>query len=352
MTEDLIVRREGAAGRITLNRPKALNSLTLDMVRGMQKALDAWRDDPEVRIVLIDGAGEKAFCAGGDIRRLWESARDKDGHAETFWREEYILNAAIKRYPKPYVALIDGITMGGGVGVSAHGSHRVMTERTMFAMPETGIGFFPDVGGTHLLSHQPGEVGTYLALTGARLKGADVIYAGGADAMVDAAAIETLAGELCAAAYTAAAHEEVDAILDAHAIDPGLAPLGDVKPAIDRCFAFDRMEDILAALETEESEFAAETLKTLGQKSPTGLKLTLAGLRRARAQSLETALTMELRMSVRCLDSHDFSEGIRSVVVDKDHAPKWNPPTVAEVEDAAIEAFFAPLGEGRDLSFG
>ena len=350
LTDEVLIGREGAAGAITLNRPKSLNALTLEMCRTIQKALDEWRDDPGVDIVIITGAGEKAFCAGGDIRFLHDSGKAKDGLAQTFWREEYILNSTIRHYPKPYVALMDGITMGGGVGLSAHGSHSIMTEKTMFAMPETGIGLFPDVGGTYLLSHAPWEIGTYLALTGARCKMGDVIYSSGADIFVPTAQIGALRAELAAAEYGNDSAGDVDAILDQYAADAGEPGLRQHQEKIGTYFAHDRLEDIVAALASDTSDWAAETLKSLQAKSPISLKVTLAALRMARPQTLNWCLNMELRMSHRFIAGHDFFEGVRSVIIDKDHAFNWSPSVLEEVSDQAVAAYFEPLEPEVELN--
>ena len=350
MTDEVLIGREGAAGTITLNRPKSLNALTLEMCRAIQIALDEWRDDPGVHIVIIDGAGEKAFCAGGDIRFLHDSGKAKDGLAQTFWREEYILNSTIKHYPKPYIALMDGVTMGGGVGLSVHGSHSIMTEKTMFAMPETGIGLFPDVGGTYLLPHAPWEIGTYLALTGTRCRMGNVIYCSGADIFVPTGQIDALRAELTGAEYGDDAAGDVDAILDQYAADAGEPDLRPYQEKIGEYFAHDRLEDIVAALSGDPSDWAAETLTALRAKSPTSLKVTLAALRMCRPQTLNWCLNLELRMSHRFIVGHDFFEGVRSVIIDKDHAFNWSPSTFEEVSDQAVAAYFEPLAADEELN--
>ncbi len=349
MTDEVLIGREGAAGVITLNRPEALNALTLDMCRVIHRTLDSWRDNPAVQIVIIEGAGDKAFCAGGDVRYLYDSGKARDGGGETFWREEYLLNSAIKHYPKPYAALIDGYTMGGGVGLSVHGSHKVMTDRTVFAMPETGIGLFPDVGGTFLLSHGAWNVGTYLGLTGARCTMGDVIYAGGADVYVPSDRLSAFRADLTSAAFGDDPYGDVDAIIDQYADDVGDAPLRDIQETVDQLFCHNRMEDIVAALESDGSEWCREVLKELGTKSPTSLKVTLSAFRRARPHSLDWCLDMELRLSCRFIRGHDFFEGVRSIIIDKDHAFNWSPATLEEVSDEAVEAYFEPLPDGREL---
>src|SRR5436190_5445232 len=244
---DLIVRREGAVGVIRLNRPKAINAVTLEMFRDVDKALDVFEADPAVAVVLLEGAGERGLCAGGDIRALWESSKVKGDLGKILWREEYILNARIKKFPKPYVSFMDGIVMGGGVGLSAHSSHRVVTEKTKLAMPEVGLGFFPDVGGTWLLSHSPGEVGTYFGLTGQTMNGPDAIHAGFADAVVPSAKLPALRDALTKvrAGITA---PEVKALIAGFATGETAGPVAATQDKIDRWFAYDRMEDIVAAL--------------------------------------------------------------------------------------------------------
>src|SRR3954470_9063622 len=260
--EDLNVRREGGAGRITLNRPKALNSLTLDMVHAFAEALDGWAGDDGVRVIIIDGAGTRGLCAGGDVRALYESGPRGDGMAETFWRDEYRLNAAIGSYPKPVVAVMDGIVMGGGVGISAHASCRIVTEKTMIAMPEVGIGLLPDVGGTWLLSRAPGETGTYLALTGTRIGTADAIHCGLADHFVQSDRL----GDLAKALGEAGAGD-VEAIVKSFASDPGPAPLAAKAAVIGEIFGHDTVEACLEAARSSGDDWAADVASEMGAKS-------------------------------------------------------------------------------------
>ncbi|MDG3441517.1 enoyl-CoA hydratase/isomerase family protein [Nitrospirillum amazonense] len=350
----------GAIGHVLLNRPKALNALTLDMIRIIDPQLAAWARDPAIKAVVIQGAGDRAFCAGGDVRAVWDSGKalqrgEGDGAiARDFFREEYRLNRRIKRYPKPYIALLDGITMGGGVGLSVHGSHRVTTEKTLLAMPETGIGLFPDVGGGYFLSRLPGELGTYLALTGARLGAADAAYAGIATHHVPSAQLGALVDELAAASYGAHAHATVDTLLARHATFPGEAPLAAHTPSIDRSFNAETVEEILACLGDETQGFddawASATVKTLSQMSPTSLKVTLSQLRRGVSLEIEDVLVMEYRMTQAVMAGHDFYEGIRAQLVDKDRQPKWRPTTLAEVSESEVERHFQPVPSG-DLTF-
>lgn len=348
-TEDIVFERRGALGLITLNRPKALNALTLEMMKALDSRLDDWASDPAVQAVVIQGAGERAFCAGGDIRALYDSRGNRNrAYASAFYREEYPQNRRIFRFRKPYVALIDGITMGGGVGVSVHGSHRVATERTLFAMPETGIGMFPDVGGTYFLPRLPGELGMFLGLTGARLKGADCLYTGIATHYMPSAKLPALVDALAGAEL----HEgraAVTRVLDRFAEDPGSAPLAEHRAAIDRCFSQDSVEAIMTALEGEATPWAQEMKKTLATKSPTALKLTYRQLREGRGLGFEAAMITEYRLCQYIMDGHDFYEGVRAAIIDKDNAPKWHPARLEDVKDAEIARAFAPRPD--DLRF-
>lgn len=344
MGDDLLAERQGALGLLTLNRPQALNALTLGMSEAMAAQLRAWADDPAIKTVAMRGAGERAFCAGGDVRALYE-ARGKDpGYAPRFYAAEYRLNRLIKRYPKPYVALIDGIVMGGGVGVSFHGSDRVVTEHALFAMPETGIGLFPDVGGTWFLPRCPGELGTYLGLTGARIKAADLLYAGLATAQLPRERIPILVERL-------AAGEPPSVAIGALRVAPGPAPLEAQWDRINRLFASDRMEAILAAIEADGSDFARGIGAELERKSPTSLKVTLRQLREGKRLDFEDCMKLEYRVVLHFMAGHDFFEGVRAVVLEKTGAPAWKPARLEEVDDAAADRYFAAL-PGGDLSFG
>jgi enoyl-CoA hydratase len=345
-SDDVIIRRDGRAGRITMNRPEALNALTYAMVGGIMRALDTWRDDPAIELVILDGTGDRALCAGGDVLWLYASRTEGSAKARQFWAEEYRLNAAIKRYPKPFVALMDGIVMGGGIGLSAHASHRIVTERSMLAMPETGIGLIPDVGGTWLLSHAPGETGTYLGLTGARMAGADAIYAGFADTFVLSSRLPELPGALGAQGRAG-----IDAAIAAVASDPPPSELRVLSGQIDRAFRGDSVEAICAALGDNASPWASKTLVDLKLKSPKALKAAFAALRAARTlPSLESALDVEFRLVTRLFEDGEFIEGVRALLVDKDKKPKWRPGTLAEVTHAGIVALMAPLALGQDLN--
>ncbi|MGW4338229.1 enoyl-CoA hydratase/isomerase family protein [Rhodococcus koreensis] len=339
--EVLIDRRDGV-GRIVLNRPKAINALNHTMVARIAAALAAWAGDDEVKAVVITGAGDRGLCAGGDIVSIYHDAREGGTGSREFWRDEYILNATIANYPKPYVAMMDGIVMGGGVGVSAHGSVRIVTERSMIGMPETGIGFVPDVGGTYLLARAPGELGTHIALTTARLGAGDAIACGFADHFIPSARI----GQFVEALSTTTVEAAVAAFTEPAPESDLLAQQG----WIDAAYSADSVAEIVSRL---QGSGVPEAQKAAGQvlaKSPTACAVTLASLRRARvAGSLEEVLNEEFRVSVACLGSADLVEGIRAQVVDKDRNPRWSPATLDDVTDAAVAQFFTPLG---DLELG
>ncbi len=345
-TEDLILRREGAAGRITLNRPKALNAITFDMVRGLQAKLNAWATDDQVNLLIIDGAGERGFCAGGDVRALYESRQAQDGMAEMFWREEYELNAAIARYPKPYVAIMNGIVMGGGVGVSAHGSHRIVTESTKIAMPEAGIGLMPDVGGSWILSHAPGETGTYLGLTGTRIGARDAVYTGFADIAISEAHVSTIIEALCHTDYESDPFQKVDNILAGFPKLQTEPELPGKREVIDKVFRFDDVEKCLEAINDLQDDWGKKLAETILSKSPLSLKITLEALRRGRKMAdLEACLNMEYRLILRLFQAYDFFEGVRAIIIEKDNKPVWNPATLEDISQEMIAEYFASLGE-------
>ncbi|WP_031000401.1 enoyl-CoA hydratase/isomerase family protein [Streptomyces sp. NRRL F-5630] len=332
----------GRAAHLVLNRPRALNALTHEMVGLIDAALTAWEKDDAVETVVLTGAGERGLCAGGDIRAVYEAARDGDGReAADFWRDEYRLNARVPRYPVPYVAVMDGIVMGGGIGVSAHGSVRIVTERTKAAMPETGIGFVPDVGGTWLLSRAPGHLGTRQALTGTVAGPGDALRLGLADHYVPSSALP----ELLEALGTLPADEAVGR----YAAEAPPAALDRDRGWIDACYAADTVEEIVERLRARPEEAAHADAATLAGRSPTSLKVTLEALRRVRAlATLEEALDQEYRVSLACLATPDLVEGIRAQVVDKDRDPHWNPASLAEVDASDVARFFTSLGE-REL---
>jgi enoyl-CoA hydratase len=306
-----------------------------------------WQSDPAVELVLLEGAGDRALCAGGDVRALYDSRTGGSGFARAFWRDEYRLNALIGRYPKPVIAIQDGIVMGGGIGLSAHASHRVVTERSRLAMPETGIGLIPDVGGTWLLAHAPAEIGIFLGLTGENMNAADAIYARFSDTFVPSARLATLAGELCNRKGG-----DIGTIIARHEQQPEPAPLAQLRPDVDRAFAGDAVEAMLGKLANTPSEWAARTAATLAQKSPKALKLTLAAIRNARSlPSLEDALAVEYRLCARLFEDGEFPEGVRALIVDKDRKPKWSPPQIEGVTAELVERYLAPLPADQELTF-
>ncbi|MCX5381552.1 enoyl-CoA hydratase/isomerase family protein [Streptomyces sp. NBC_00091] len=347
MTEDdtVLIETDGCTGLITLNRPQALNALTHSMVLRIGEALTAWEHDPAVRQVLLRGAGERGLCAGGDIRAIHADAKAGTTGSLAFWRDEYRLNARIARYPKPYVALMDGIVMGGGVGLSAHGSVRIVTDRSRVAMPETGIGFVPDVGGTYLLSRAPGELGTHLALTGTAVGAGDALLCGLADHYLPADWLDEFTRELTAAPVA----EVLTKFKGATVPEAGLAAERDW---IDHCYAADTVEEIHSRLRGSGLAAAREASELLHAKSPTSLKVTLAALRRARElDSLERVLEQEYRVSSAALSMPDLVEGIRAQVIDKDRRPRWSPAALVQVRGTAVDRFFAPLPDDLQLAF-
>lgn len=339
---DVIIHRQGAAGRITLNRPQALHALNEEMCLAMDAALQAWADNDEIELVVVDHAeGTRGFCAGGDIRMLAESGAADGSAAQAFFRAEYRLNTRIKNYAKPYVAFMDGVTMGGGVGISVHGSHRVATERTTFAMPETGIGLFPDVGGGWFLPRLGPPLGMWLALTGERLKGGDVCAAGVATHFAESDVVAAVKEQVC--------EGQLD-LLEAMDWDE-TGTFDKHLEVIQRCFWKPSVEEIFMALEAEEGDWAKAQLATLKTKSPRTLKVAHRQLALGlQAKTFEENMQMEFRIGSRQVHSPDFQEGVRAVIIDKDNAPKWNPPTLGGVTEQMLDEIFAPLGEG-ELTF-
>ena len=344
---EIIVREQRALRRITLNRPKALNALTLDMAVTMTALLRSWAADPAVGAILIDGAGERGLCAGGDIRALYDAAKSGDPLPAKFWSTEYHLNVRIARYPKPVIAIMDGMVMGGGVGLSAHASHRVVTERSAVAMPEVGIGFFPDVGASYLLARSPGSAGTYMALTGERMGAADAIYCGLADVHVVAAKLPELPKAL-ADCRTAG---EVRARLGALCVAPTPGKLSGAASWIDLCFGADDVEAIFDRLGASESEAARAALATMRKMSPTSLKVTLRNIRAALSfKKVEESFQQDYRIALACVAGHDFIEGIRAQIVDKDRNPRWRPDKLENVTTDIVDRHFKPVGD-LELTF-
>ncbi len=345
---EIIVETRGKIGFLTLNRPKALNSLTLDMIRAMTKALMSWRDDENIVGVVVQGAKGRAFCAGGDIRLLYEGRGQDLTYARGFYTEEYRLNTLIKEYPKPYVAMIDGFVMGGGVGVSIHGSRRIAGSSTLFAMPETGIGFYPDVGGSYFLPRLPGKIGVWLALTGARLNAADAFYAGIATDFAPTDQHEMIINRL---AEDASSQEQVSEIIDSLTGLPGEAGLARNREEIDDFFAADSMENIIQSLRDAGSEWAKEQIRTLSTKSPTALKVTLQQMLVGEKLEFRAAMQMELGLSMKFVAGIDFYEGVRALLIDRDNAPLWQPAKLADISDESVAGYFEQLPESEALSF-
>lgn len=349
-SKDVLVTVDRCFGLISLNRPKAINSLTHPMVTAISQALTEWRDDDGVRAVVLSGEGERGLCAGGDIVEVYNSARGDHGVASSFWWDEYRMNAYIARYPKPYISLMDGIVMGGGVGVSAHGSHRIVTDTTKMAMPEVGIGFIPDVGGTYILSRAPGLLGLHAALTGAPFGAGDAIAMGFADHFVPHEKLAEFSGAIVA--------DGVEAALAAHAAEPPASQLLAQRNWIDECYAGETVGDIVAALRRHAAAPANHTGGTaagdaadlIESRSPVSVSVALEAVRRAaKLDTLEDVLRQEYRTSCGSLNSHDLVEGIRAQVIDKDRNPKWSPPSLAAVTKDDVDAYFAP--QSPDLTF-
>ena len=343
MSDEIIARVEGLVGRITLNRPKALHALNTAMCQAIIHSLQSWKADPAVTLVLIDHSGERGFCAGGDIRMLAESGAKDGVEAREFFFTEYRMNALLMSYPKPVCAIMDGIVMGGGVGIALPCRYRVATERTTFAMPETGIGLFPDVGGGWHLPRLPGETGMWLALTGARIKAADCLLLGVATDYVEGAKVEPLKAAIVADPAA------VETILTEYEADAGEPPVAQHQDGIDAAFAAPSVEAILQALREDGSAWAIAQHDTLLTKSPQTLKVAFRQLRAGKAlTSFNDNMAMEYRIGARVVARHDFLEGVRAVIVDKDNAPRWSPPLLEGVTDAMLDAIFAPLSASEE----
>ncbi|TFK13609.1 disks large-associated protein 3 [Platysternon megacephalum] len=344
---EVLLEKRGCAGVITMNRPKALNALNLSMIRQIYPQLKTWEKDPETFLIIIKGTGGKAFCAGGDIRAITDAGKVGGRLAQDFFREEYILNNAVGTCQKLYVALIDGITMGGGVGLSVHGHFRVATEKTLFAMPETAIGLFPDVGGGYFLPRLSGKIGYYLALTGFRLKGRDLQKAGIATHFVESEKLPELEEDLIA--LKSPSKENVADLLNSYHIKCKIDQekqfvLDEHMDKINSLFSANSMEEIIQNLKQDGSPFALKQLETINKMSPTSLKMTLRQLREGASMNLQDVLTMEYRLSQACMSGHDFYEGVRAVLIDKDQVPKWKPATLEEVTDEFVDNCFKSLG--------
>lgn len=349
-TDQVLFEMRGAIGLITLNRPKALNSLTAEMCSAVTSQLETWKDDPRVRAVVVTGAGEKAFCAGGDVVMVANAIKEGTPDGHNFFHDEYLMNIAIKEYPKPYISLVDGIVMGGGVGISVHGDFWVASDKTLFAMPETGIGLFPDVGGGWFLPRLPGEIGMFLALTGARIKAADLYAVGIASHFVTSDKTEAL----IAALADADIHCEncVKTVLDKFHGDPGSAPLAMHMEQIDEYFSGFSVEDILMGLEADSDEWCQKQYATIMRMSPMSLKVTFEQLRRGGViDSFRENMKMELRIGSEIAKGNDFVEGIRALLIDKDNSPKWNPAALADISERDVAEHFEHIGS-KELKIG
>ena len=346
MTQEILFERVGAWGVITLNRPKALNALTFGMVKAFRSQMKEWESDTGVRAVLVKGAGERAFCAGGDVRWVHETARRALDEAAVFFHEEYRNNAAIFHFPKPYIALIDGIVMGGGVGISIHGDFRIAGDKTLFAMPETGIGLFPDVGGGYFMSRLAGGLGQYFGLTGARARAADCLAAGFATHYCPSDQMDELEAVLLAAELKSDPYKEVDEMLAAAGKDPGRGDLDEIRGKIADLFEHSQsVDDLFSRLNKDESDFAIATLKTLKQMSPLSLKVTFEQMQRGAKLDFDDVMRMEYRLVRRILQGKDFFEGVRAQLIDKDKTPKWDPADLTAVTDEMVAAHFEDLGQ-------
>ena len=356
MEAEVLFNVENGLGIITLNRPKTLNALTMNMIEKMRETFTDWMADDDVKAVMIKGAGDRAFCAGGDVRAVRQAIIDYQGVgnpklAQDFFYEEYILNHQIHNSNKPYIALIDRVCMGGGVGLSVHGSFRIATERTLVGMPETTIGLFPDVGGAWFLSRLPGETGTYLALTGQPVHSSDCFGLGIATHLVASSSLDDLEKNILRLAPEDISFETIDDLLNDYSVPVGETPIIGLKPQIDACFAEDNIEQIIENLKKQDSEFGRQSLELLGNKSPTSLKVTLEQIRRgAKAKDFGETMTMEYRMSQHFAKGKDFPEGVRALLVDKDHQPSWSPKLLSEVSEEAVMKYFKPVA-WRELKF-
>lgn len=360
MSIDIHFHRDDAIAEAVLDRPRALNALNLGMIRQFTPWLREQEADSTVAAIVVSGEGERAFCAGGDVRAVYDagmaikaagtgSVSDPGAMTADFFREEYQLNHAIHHCSKPYIAIVDGISMGGGMGLSFHGQIRIITERTLFAMPETGIGLFPDVGGGWFLPGMPGETGTFLALTGHRCGAADAMYLGygthyiPSDIVPEAlAALRTLPAD--------AGSSRIVALLDTFGQDPGPAPIAEIRPSIDECFGGDTIKDIVTALRTHGSDWARSTLAILDKMSPTSLAVSLTQIRMGRGMDYDEMAKIEYRLSQGCMRGHDFYEGIRALLIDKDKSPKWWPARLDDVTRDLVDDHFKSLGDA-ELTF-
>ncbi len=341
MTQDILFTRERHIGLVTLNREQALNALTLPMIIALQHQLEVWKDDITVQAVVVRAAGVRAFCAGGDVRAIYNFGRDENSQIMEFFRQEYHLNHFIHDFPKPYIALMDGITMGGGVGIALHGSHPVASERFTFAMPETGIGFYPDIGASHLLSNCPHYFGIYLGLTGSRLSAADAHALGLVKHVILSKQFAAVLALLVETDLSRDAQQRVSAMLEEFSMPPSGANVEAIAPWVSACFQQVDMESILAALDDNAEDWHRETRRILDKKSPLSLKVTLAQLQKAKSMTMAACLQMDYCLTSHFMRDHDFFEGVRALLVDKDNDPHWQPRMLAEVTERMVEAYFS-----------
>ena len=346
-----ILGKNGNLGQIILNRPAALNALTQNMIQQISAKLTQWSNDNHIKAVIILGAGDRAFCAGGDIRQLYDIGKIKPTDALTFFYDEYRLNYQIKYFNKPYISFLDGITMGGGAGISVHGSHRIATERFLFAMPETGIGFFTDIGASQFLSHSPGNTGIYCGLTGARIKAADAHYMGIVNHIISHDQLDNVINTLAETEFTSTEKHRVCEILQQFDTTSSQhPPIAEHIKEIESCFSAKSVEEIISLLHKNNSSWCQETAKILSTKSPTSLKIVLEQLKRGMHLDFANCMQMEYCLAQHFLRSHDLYEGIRAVLVDKDQKPQWDPANLADVNDEIVQAYFT--SENPSLTLG
>jgi enoyl-CoA hydratase/carnithine racemase len=351
---DVLIKEEkgkgGNLGIITLNRPQALNALTPSMCQHIKQALDDWENSSLIKAVMIRGSGERAFCAGGDLRHLYQTGKENPQEAKFFFYHEYRMNYRIFNFAKPYIALLDGITMGGGVGLSVYGNQRIATEKLLWAMPETGIGYFADVGASYFLSHSPGYMGFYLGLTGARINAADCYYLGLIDQYINSSQIDNFLAKLLATPFDFDANQTVTDILSEFTLPLEDSTLAKYRTEIDTCFAHNTMEDIIHALQRHKNPWCHEVAQLLLTKSPISLKVTLEALQRGKQFELANCLSMEYRLGQHFLYAHDFYEGIEAVVINKNQVPRWSPSKLEKISKGEVEKFFQATGFELDLS--
>ncbi|MBA2711286.1 MAG: enoyl-CoA hydratase/isomerase family protein [Tatlockia sp.] len=349
MTSDIVFSREQHIGLVTLTRPQALNALNLSMIKALQQQLELWQKDDAIHAVVVQAEEGKAFCAGGDVRWLYEAGLAEDPEQMQFFWHEYRLNHYIHQFKKPYIALMDGITMGGGVGISLHGSHPVATERFVFAMPETGIGFFPDIGASYLLARCPSATGLYLGLSGNRLNAHEALSLGLIKKVINSEQLPQLLTTLVNTNLAADAHHRVSACLQNLASPLEKSAIEDGLASINSCFAKDKVEAIFQALDLRADEWSLSLKRTLEQKAPLSLKVTLAQIQKAKTLSLADCLKMDYRLVNHFMQDSDFYEGIRALLVDKDKSPKWQPESLSLIDDAKVQRYFEKMTDDLEL---